>query len=275
MGARRTIARWVYVGHMNHGSQGQQTPREVCARGPSWRDWALLAVNLVFMAMGVFILPGKFDVGVITIAFFGYCALAPLTTIVRKRRDQRTRVLRAAVVGGVRIRPSRVPAGALGGGMLVLGATLIVFGGGYPLPFRVVAWIIAAVGLVFGTFVLLGRVPVGYLMFTPRGLTIGHRGFALTVDWDDIAAWDGAEFNDNPVLRIWLREGATPLVEPPTSAARAQRALTSSRAWMGAPITIMTGMYALDLPLLLKAIERYVREPESRAELDSSRLLTK
>ena len=50
MGARRTIARWVYVGHMNHGSQGQQTPREVCARGPSWRDWALLAVNLVFMA---------------------------------------------------------------------------------------------------------------------------------------------------------------------------------------------------------------------------------
>lgn len=258
---------------MSNGRQERDTQREVGAPGPSWRDWTLLAVNLVFVAMGVFILPGKFDVGVITIAFFGFCALAPLTTIVRKRRDQRTRVLRAAVVGGVHIRPSRLRAGALGGGMLVLGATLIAFGRDYPLPFRVVAWIIAAVGFVFVTFVLLGKVPVGHLMFTPRGLTIGHRGFAMTVDWDDIAAWDGAEFNDNPLLRMWLREGAAPRVEPPTSAARAQRALASSQAWMGAPITIMTGMYALDLPLLLEAIARYVREPESRAELDSSRLL--
>lgn len=258
---------------MGFWTRKQQTQRELAPPGPSWRDWALLAVNLVFVAMGVFILPGKFDVGVVTIVFFGFCALAPLTTIVRKRRDQRTRVLRAGVVGGVRIRPSRMRAGALGGGMMALGATLIVFGGGYPLPFRVVAWIVAAVGVVFTALVVLGKVPVGHLMFTPRGLSVGHRGFAITVEWDDIAAWEAAEFNDNPLLRIWLREGATPLVEPPTSVARAHRNLASSQAWMGAPITIMTSLYALDLPLVIKALERYVREPESRAELDSSTLL--
>lgn len=258
---------------MGYWPRQQRAQREVVTPGPSWRDWTLLAVNLALVAMGAFILPGNFDVGVVTIAFFGFCALAPVTTILRKRRNQRTRALRAAVVGGVHIRPSRVRAGVLGCGMLVLGAILIVFGGGYPVPFRVVAWIVAALGVVFTALVLVGKLPVGHLMFTPRGLTVGQRGFAITVDWDDIAAWEGAEFNDNPLLRIWLREGATPLVEPPASAARAHRNLASTQAWMGAPITIMTSMYSLDLPLVIKALERYVREPESRAELDSSTLL--
>lgn len=262
-----------YTACVSHGTRDPNAEQAKVAPGPRWSDWALLSVCLIFVAMGAFILPGKFDVGMVTIAFFGFCALAPVTTILRKRRDRRTRPLRAAVVGGVRIRPSRAKAAALGGGLLVLGATLIAFGGSYPLPFRVVSWFIAGVGAAFTALVLLGIIPVGHLMFTPRGLTVGHRRFTVTVAWDDIVAWDSADFNDNPLLRIWLRDGAEPLVEPPSFSGRAQRDLASSQAWMGAPVAIMTSMYALDLPLVVKAIERYVQEPESRAELDSSRLL--
>jgi hypothetical protein len=241
--------------------------------GPSWRDWGLLAVNLGFVGMGLFILPGKFDVGIVTIAFFGFCALVPITTILRKQRNRRLRPVRAAVIGGMPIRPSRLRTAALAGGMLALGSTLIVFGVGYPLPFRIVAWLIAGAGTFLAFGMSLGKYPVGHLMFTPQGITIGLRRYATTVSWDDMLAWDAAEFNDNPVLRIWLRPGATLVVNPPAWTARAESALASNHAWLGAPIAIMTSTYALDLPLLIKAIERYVREPASRGELDSSRLL--
>jgi hypothetical protein len=233
----------------------------------------LLAVNLVFVGMGLFLLPAKFDVGIVTIAFFGFCALVPITTILRKQRNRRLRPVRAAVIGGIPIRPSRLRTAALAGGMLALGITLIVFGTGYPLPFRVVAWLIAGVGACLTLGVSLGKLPVGHLMFTPQGITIGLRRYATTVSWDDMLACDAAEFNDNPVLRIWLRPGASLVVNPPAWTARAEGSLASNQAWMGAPIAIMTSIYALDLPLLLVAIERYVREPASRSELDSSRLL--
>lgn len=247
--------------------------RDALPPGPSWRDWGLLAINIVFVVMGIVLLPRKLDVGIVTIAFFGFCAIVPITTILRKQRNRRLRPVRAAVIGGVRIRPSRLRTLALGGGLLALGVTLVLFGGGYPWLMHVVVWIILGVGAVVTAGVLLGKFPVGHLMFTPQGLTIGRRRYAMFVSWDDMLTWDSAEFHDNPVLRIWLRPGATIGVEPSALAARAERDLASSSAWMGAPIAITTSVYALDVPVVLLAIERYVRDPASRAELDSSRLL--
>lgn len=256
-------------------SSRDQPQHEMVAPGPSWRDWSLLVVSLVFVGSGLFVLPGNFDVGIVTIVFFGFCAIAALTTIVRKRRDRRTRPLRAAIVGGLPIRPSRLRAAALGAGLLVLGAVLIVFGGKAPLLIRVLSWFVLLVGALFTAGVAWGKLPVGHLLFTPRGLTLGRHRYAITVDWDDMVALDAAEFHDNPLLRIGLREGAKPLVEPPAFTAKAYRELANSQALMGAPVTVMTGQYGIDLPLLIKAMERYVWEPESRAELDSSRLLSR
>lgn len=240
---------------------------------PSLRDWLLLAINVVFVVMGLVLLPRKFDVAVATIVFFGSCAIVPITTILRKQRNRRLRLVRAAVVGGVPIRPSRARALALGAGLFALGATLMLFGGGYPWLMRVTVWVIAGVGAVVTGGVLLGKFPVGHLLFTPHGLTIGRRRFTTFVSWDDMLMWDGAEFHDLPVLRIWLRPGATIGVEPATMRPQAEDELTSNQAWMGAPIALVTSSYALDVPVLLVAIERYVRDPASRAELDSSRLL--
>jgi len=221
------------------------------------------------------ILPGDFEVGVVTVVFFGFCAIVALTTIVRKCRDRRTRPSRAAIVGGVAIQPSRLRAAALAGGCLLLGVTLVIFGGTYPLLFRVLSWVILLVGVLFSAGVAWGMFPVGHLLFTPRGLTLGRRRYAITVDWSDMAALDAAEFHDNPVLRIWLRQGATPLVEPPEFTSKAHREFANNEAWMGAPFIVMTGQYGIDLPVLIKAMERYVLDPESRAELDSSRLLSR
>lgn len=158
--------------------------------------------------------------------------------------------------------------------MLALGVTLIVFGRGYPWLMHVLVWFIAGVGAVVTAGVAIGKFPVGHLMFTPRGLTIGRRRYTTAVSWDDMVRWDSAEFNDNPVLRIWLRVGATIDVTPATETARAESDFVSNQAWMGAPITVVTSVYGIDLPVLLTAIERYVRDPASRAELDSSRLLS-
>lgn len=252
----------------------EEPSRPALPPGPSWRDWALLAVNVVFVGMGLVLLPVKFDVAIVTLTFFGFCALVPITTILRKRRNRRLRLLRAAVVGGVRIRPSRLRTLALGVGLLLLGAVLIVFGRGYPWLMHVVVWIISATGAVLTVGVLVGKFPVGYLMFTPRGLTIARRKYTSLVSWDDMVMWDSAEFHDNPVLRIWVRPGAISVVEPPSESSRAEADSVSSLAWMGAPIAIMTSGYGLDVPVVLLAIERYVREPGSRAELDSSRLLS-
>lgn len=247
--------------------------RDALPPGPSRRDWLLLTINVVFVVMGVVLLPRKFDVGIVTITFFGFCAIVPVTTILRKQRNRRLRPLRAAVVGGVPIRPSRSRTLALGIGLLVVGTTLITFGHGYPWLMHVVVWVIVAVGAVVTIGVMLGKFPVGHLMFTPRGLTIGRRRYTISVSWDDMLMWDSADFHDNPVLRIWLRPNPTIVVEPPALTARATSDLASSNAWMGAPIAIMTSSYALDVPVVLVAIERYVRDPASRAELDSSRLL--
>ena len=241
--------------------------------GPSRRDWALLVTCAVFVAMGIFILPSKLDVGIVTIVLFGLAGLAPITTIVRKRRNRRERPLRAAIVGGVRIGASRSRLVMLSLALVLLGGTLVWFGGSYPATFRVLAWFVAVVGLLLCIAVAARWLPVGHLMFTPQGLTMGHRGYTVFIRWDDMLALDGIELHDNPALRLWLRPGANITVEPPAFRRRALSAMATNEGWLGAPIVIMTGTYALDLPPLQKAFERYILDPASRAELDSSRLL--
>lgn len=249
------------------------SPDEGAPSGPSRRDWALLVTCAIFVAMGVFILPSKLDVGIVTIVLFGLAGVAPITTIVRKRRDRRERPLRAAIVGGVRIGASRLRLAMLALALLLLGGTLVWFGGGYPTTFRVLAWFVGVIGLLLCVAVALRWLPVGHLMFTPQGLTMGHRGYTVFIRWDDMLALDGVEVHDNPALRLWFRPGATVAVEPPTFTQRALSAMATNEGWFGAPIVIMTGTYALDLPPLLKAFERYINDPASRPELDSSRLL--
>jgi hypothetical protein len=75
---------------------------------PGIRDWALLAIGIVFVLSGVIILPSNRDVGIVSLAMFGPATVVATTIILRKLRFRRQRALKAEIVGGVPIRQSRV-----------------------------------------------------------------------------------------------------------------------------------------------------------------------
>jgi hypothetical protein len=249
-----------------------QRSRDVSFPGPGFRDWLLLGIGLAFVAMGVLIVPKHRDGGIVTIALFGTCAAIAAFTVVRKLRQARLEATRVEVVGGVPIRPSRAVVGGVGASMLALGAILIVFSRGYGLLFWACAWFVAGVGALLSVGVATGRLPAGYLQLDPDGITIGMRRWSYTVAWDRIARVAPGELHDNAVLLIWIDRPEDVVVRPAQYQSKAHAALCTNLSWVGAHLVVMTGQYRMDLPLLLKAIERYVSDPSSRAQLARPRL---
>jgi hypothetical protein len=235
-------------------------------------DWALLGVGLAFVLLGVIILPSNWDTGITTIAFFGACTVVFAGTIARKLRFHKLRPISAEIVGGVPIRPSRAVIAQLGGGISALGAVLVVFGRRYPTEFVAASWFVLAVGLFLLLALAVGWLPAGYIQFDPPGITIAHRAFAFMIPWDKIATFASGEFNDNPVLMLWIDDlyGVEP--RPPELRERVVKHLRRNESWVGAHVMIMTSQYDLELPLLMRALERYVADPGSRSELAKKRL---
>jgi len=56
---------------------------------PGIRDWALLAIGIVFVLSGVIILPSNRDVGIVSLAMFGPATVVATTIILRKLRFRR------------------------------------------------------------------------------------------------------------------------------------------------------------------------------------------
>jgi hypothetical protein len=60
------------------------------------RDYLLLAISAAFVACGVFLIhAGSFDVGIVSIVFFGACGILPILRLRRKRREARASVRQA------------------------------------------------------------------------------------------------------------------------------------------------------------------------------------
>jgi hypothetical protein len=234
---------------------------------PGVRDWALFAVGCTFVAAGLFILPSRSDVGIVTLAFFGTCTAMFGANLVRKYRFRRLQPIRVQIVGAVPIRPSRGGVFLLGGTLFALGVTLEIFGTAYGRIFSSLSFVIAGVGALLLVGLALRWLPVGYIQFDPAGLTFGQRRWAFMVPWDQIAKVGAGEFHDNPVLLLWIREPAAIQVDPPHHHARAVAGLASTMAWSGVHVMLMTSQYGMDLPLVAKAVERYVSDPSSRREL--------
>src|SRR5688572_29358707 len=152
-------------------------------RRPGIVDWAVLTIGVLFVALGLFLLPHEPDVAIVTLAFFGSCALVAAHTVLRKRADSRADLRWAGLVGGVPIRPSRTGAFLLASWITVLGITLLIFGGTYPPAFRAISWLLAAIGALLLLAWLLGWVPAGYLQFDPNGITIAGRRSSYRVPW--------------------------------------------------------------------------------------------
>ncbi len=234
---------------------------------PTFQDWLLLAINVVFVAMGLVILPSKPDVGVVTLAFFGSCLVVTAGSVWRKLRDRRFSADTVEVVGGVPIRP-RVGLFSLAGlWMLALGTVLIVFGHAYPLLFRIIAGFIALVGAGLLVAVVVGVWPAGYLRFDPDALTIAERGWCAVIPWHEIAAVREGDYHTNPVLLIDVADVDGLAIEPPAARLRAMKKIAQNQSYLYADFAIMPTHYGIGLPALAAAVIRYATDATARAEL--------
>ena len=240
--------------------------------GPTLKDWALLTIGLVFVALGVAMARVRPAAGVGTIVFFGACAAVGWMNVVRKRRFARLRPLSVEIVGGVKLRPLRLQAGLLASGILIVGLALLPLGLTAPVAVLVCIVIMIAAGAFVLGGVLMRKLPVGFLQFDERGVTIGQRASSFLIDWDNILAARPGEFHDNAVLLLSVRDLGALVVHPPEAKAKTVARLHSSEVWLGAHVMIMTGTYGIDLPLLAAAVERYVSDPNSRRGLSVPRL---
>ena len=233
---------------------------------PSWRDWMLLSIALLFVIAGLLILPRNPNVGIVTLAFFGTCAVVFLGSIARELRFQRFRASRVEVAGGVPIRPSRGRILLAGGWLTVLGFVIMTFGAAYPLLMRVLAGFIAAVGLVIVAGALMGWFPREFLQFDGDAFTIARRGYRARIPWDHIAHLDAGVYNNNAILLIWVDDLGAVIFDPEGAEADAYRA-TAGGPMFGAHFALTTRWYSFDLAVLTAAILSYARDANARDHL--------
>jgi hypothetical protein len=234
---------------------------------PGVKDWALLAINIVFVVLGLLILLHERDVGIVTLAFFGPCLIVSGGTVLRKFRFRRFRALKAEIVGGVPIRASRTQALTTALVLLLMGTIIVVFGRSYPLIMWLLAWLTALIGGGLTIAVLLGLIPNDYFKFDPEGITFARARYSYMVPWDNIAQVSTGHVHDNPALLISLHgyEGVT--VHPREKRDRVLKSFAWGTGWAGAPIMLLPSRYGIDLPMLMLALERYLTEPTARSEL--------
>lgn len=234
---------------------------------PNFRDWALLAINLAFVAMGLFLLRSEPRTGIVTLAFFGTCGAVAAGQVWRKLYDRRFEASLVEVQGGVPLRRSRMLNVLIGGWLLVLGIVLAMFGDGYPALFRWLSAFIALGGAGFVLAALSGYFPRGYLQFDPEGLTISSSTYRALLPWHAINVVQEAEHHGNAILLIDVADLAGITIVPEAARAKALAQIAQSEAWLGAPFTIMPIHYGLSLPMLAHAVRRYAADPDARAKL--------
>jgi hypothetical protein len=240
--------------------------------GPRVRDWSFVAISFGFVIVGLLALPSRPDVAVPVLAFFGVCAGVATVTVLRKLRFARLRPISVEIAGGTPIRPSRLQLSGLGVTLLGLGIVLISYWHSGPILVVCSIWGMIATGAFLLLGLVTGRLPVGFIQFDPVGLTIGRRADTFTLPWDCIASVAPAEYHDNPVLLLSVRDLDAVVVNPASARLRVIASFLSSLNWTGAHVMLMSSQYRIELPLLVTAIERYVRDPRAREGLATPRL---
>lgn len=232
----------------------------------TFSDWVLTLISLVFTLGGLLIMRDDFQAGIVTVSFFGACLAVFVHIILRKRRLQKQVPLTAMVAGGVPIRQSRVRIATMGIGLLALGAVLLAFGPQGDKGMLGFAWLLVAVGSLLLIGLATGFLLVAFIQFDPPGLTFGHWGGKIFVPWTAITSIGRRDLHSNQAVFLWVDTDAV-TAEPPSFMTKAHKQMAYSRAWLGADFVIMCTSYALDAPVLLAALQRYITEPDSRQEL--------
>lgn len=227
----------------------------------------LLAINIVFVAMGLFVLPHNRDVGIVTLAFFGSCLAVSAAVVARKLRYRKFSAEKVDVIGGVPIRPQKTLMIVMGLWLMALGIILLIFAHDAPVTIQLLSGFMAVIGALLFAGALLGRWPGGYLQFDPAYFTIAQRKWRVRIPWDSITGIYEGEYHSKPVLLLRVDELSTLTFEPPEVSAQAFTAIAKMQTYMGAEFAVMTMHYGIDLPVLAATVTRYVNDAPARIEL--------
>jgi len=234
----------------------------------TFKDWLLALIGLFFILSGVFIIQKDFNTGITVLVFFGACFAVSVQIIVRKLRLQRQSLVTVTVTGGEPIRPSRKRIALISIGLLAMGSIMAVF---QPDNNRIlfgISLLIALTGVVLLVGLCSGLIARSYIQFDPKGLTFGYLRGKVTIPWPAITHASRGEIHNNQA--VFLSVATKNIrVEPPSYQPKVHKQMASSQRWIGADFIILCSTYAIDAPVLLAAIERYMTQPETRAELQA------
>ncbi len=121
----------------------------------------------------------------------------------------------------------------------------------------------------------------GYLtstiMFCPDGIHLTERRRSYVIPFDHIVRMQSAEWNGHLLIFLWPTDldVITNSVEPAEQKESLTKALLQSEAWMGAPLSIWPNRFGMQGAFLLRALHRYISEPQTRDELKPQAVLPK
>jgi len=234
--------------------------------------WGLFAGSMVFVIGGL-LLRVSFAVAIVAIVFFGSCAALATMNLRREVRASSSAPGRVELIGGVPLRQSRLLMGGLGIWMTALGLILATIGAQGGLIIQGIGLGLVALGCVILIGTALGWFSTVYLQFDPTGITVGQRGFAYLVRWDNIAGLGTGEIGKTPVILIRLHRPDGIEVSPPQRTTRTLKDLASCERLYDAHVVLMPMLYGVDASLLAQALDSYIRAPHARDEL-SARLIS-
>lgn len=232
---------------------------------------ALLAVSLLFVALGLWI-------AVVDDVRLGLgCALmfGGGVAIFGKQLIDANRELASAQLDGAVGIPGSIPIAENPGRARMAIVVVVLAGIGsilvgidrQPLLIPLGALMIGA-GVVVVILKQLGYMVLS-LMFTPSGIHIIGKRQRYVIPFDLITRIEAADWNGQLILLVWPHslEQIAATVEPIERQESLLQAMQKSIAWMGAPILIWPQRFGLEGGLLLRALQRYILEPGTRAEL--------
>ncbi|RRS05973.1 hypothetical protein EIP75_03720 [Aquabacterium soli] len=230
-------------------------------------EWFLLAISVFFTVLPLLFIRTDFRESMVMLAMFGSALLINIHIIRRKFRLKKLARISVKAVGGVPIRPSRTRLAQMSVGLLVVGTIFVLCGKQNDMVFRAIAWLIVGMGAILLVALLTGLLPAEFIQFEPEGFALGRRSGKALVPWDAIRHMSAGEVHGNQAVFLWFNQEAV-TATPETYLPKVHKAMASSRDWLGADFVVMSSVYNIDAPVLLATLERYVNQPDCRAELE-------
>lgn len=239
--------------------------------GPGLRDWALLAVSMTFVAIGLFLLRKEPRAALMPLTFFGSCAAVFAINIHRKLRRRRFTATSVQVAGGVKLHRS-------GGRMLLLAGLVAVPGIAIfitpaPLLIRLCGGVMLAASAWLIFAVLTGRIARVFLRFDPLGLTFGYGSDEVLVPWNAVVDVSEFDIADNACVGVTISDFAALLVKPEERREQILRAYMRHFSLSGGRFVLMAAHFNVPAENLAGAIRHYAQDASARADLVPHRAL--